>query len=60
MSILYFIMPHIFQFQRTIEQLFKDIPYGVMYFDNIFISGANDEEHLKNVNSVLNINNEEV
>ena len=46
-------MPQIFQ--RTIEQVFKDIPYCAIYFDNMVISGANDEEHLNNLNSVFDI-----
>ena len=43
-------MPQIFQ--TTIEQLLKDIPHCVIYFENMFILGANEEEHLNTLNSV--------
>ena len=42
-------------FQRYIENELKDIPYTVVKIDDILISGRNDEEHLKNVDAVLEV-----
>ena len=40
-------------FQKTIEQLFKDIPNVALYIDDIVISGATQEEHDETVMTVL-------
>lgn len=40
-------------FQRTIENLVKDIPNVVVYLDDILISGENEVAHLRNVDAVL-------
>ena len=40
-------------FQRVMENILRGIPKVVVYLDNILITGANDEEHLKNFSEVL-------
>jgi hypothetical protein len=42
-------------FQRNIEATFKDIPNTCIYFDNMYITGKNDEEHLKTLEEVLKV-----
>ena len=42
-------------FQRTIEHLFKDIPFCAIYFDNMIVSGIDDKDHYKNLNDVFQI-----
>ncbi|RUS85038.1 hypothetical protein EGW08_007222 [Elysia chlorotica] len=39
--------------QRTIESIFGDIPNTVIYFDNMFVTGENQTEHLKTLEAVL-------
>lgn len=40
-------------FQRTMEAIFKDIPNTVIYFDNLYITGFDDANHLKTLETVL-------
>ena len=40
-------------FQRTMESLLQDIPGVVVYLDDILITGANDQDHLANLELVL-------
>ena len=40
-------------FQRVMENILRGIPKVVVYLDDILITGANDEEHLKNLSEVL-------
>ncbi len=40
-------------FQRTMEGLLHDIPHVGVLLDNILITGATDEEHLNNIETVL-------
>ena len=40
-------------FQRTMESLLHDIPYVIVYLDDILISGVSEEDHLKNLRMVL-------
>jgi hypothetical protein len=40
-------------FQRIMDQLIGDLPYVCASMDDILISGRNDDEHLQNVNEVL-------
>ena len=40
-------------FQRTMENLLKDIPNTVVYIDDILITGATEEEHLQTLVKVL-------
>ena len=40
-------------FQRVMESILHGIPKVVVYLDDILITGANDEEHLKNLSEVL-------
>ena len=42
-------------FQRFIENLLKGIEYTVVKIDDILISGRDDEEHIKNVDAVLDV-----
>ena len=42
-------------FQRTMESIFQDIPYCVVYFDNLYITGPDDESHLNTLEKVLRI-----
>ncbi|KAJ8337557.1 hypothetical protein SKAU_G00365230 [Synaphobranchus kaupii] len=40
-------------FQRTLEGLLQGIPMVAVYLDDILVSGASKEEHLRNLNEVL-------
>jgi hypothetical protein len=40
-------------FQRTIEGLLNGIPFTGALLDNILISGATDDEHLRNLEEVM-------
>ena len=40
-------------FQRVMESILRGIPKVVVYLDDILITGANDDEHLKNLSEVL-------
>ena len=40
-------------FQRVMEDLLKDIPNVLVWIDDILLSGKNDEEHLKTLETVL-------
>ena len=40
-------------FQRTMENLLQGIPYVIVRIDDILVSGANDEEHIANLEEVL-------
>ena len=40
-------------FQRAIESLLHDIPFVVVYLDDILITGTTDEEHLDTLDKVL-------
>ena len=40
-------------FQRVMEDLLKDIPNVLVWMDDILLSGKNDEEHLKTLETVL-------
>ena len=40
-------------FQRTMENLLQGIPYVIVRVDDILVSGANDEEHIANLEEVL-------
>ena len=40
-------------FQRVMESILHRIPKVVVYLDDILITGANDDEHLKNLSEVL-------
>ena len=40
-------------FQRTMENLLQGIPRVVVRIDDILVSGTNDEDHLKNLGTVL-------
>ena len=40
-------------FQRVMENILRGIPKVVVYLDDILITEANDEEHLKNLSEVL-------
>lgn len=41
-------------FQRTLEQLIKDIPGVLVYLDDILITGRNAQEHKSRLHEVLN------
>ena len=41
-------------FQRTIEGILQGIPSVCVYLDDILITGATEQEHLKNLDQVLN------
>ena len=45
-------------FQRFIKNKLSNIPCTVVKIDDILITGKNDEEHLKNIEKVLEILNE--
>ena len=45
-------------FQRTIDNLIKDIPFTCAYLDDILISGRTDDEHLQTLSIVLERLNE--
>ena len=38
--------------QRTMEQVLKDIPSTQCYLDDILVTGKNDEDHLQNLSKV--------
>ena len=40
-------------FQRTMDNLLKGMKHVTAYIDDIVVTGANEEEHLKNLNEVL-------
>lgn len=40
-------------FQHEMENILRDLEHVVVYFDDILVTGANDEEHLKDLNVVL-------
>ena len=40
-------------FQRVMENMLRGIPKVVVYLDDILVTGANDEEHLKHLSEVL-------
>jgi len=42
-------------FQRIMDSLFKDISNCCVYFDDLFITGKDDDEHLKTLETVLTI-----
>ena len=42
-------------FQRTVENLFVPVPNSVNYIDDLYVTGQNDDEHLKNLNQILTI-----
>uniref|UniRef100_A0A3B3S779 ribonuclease H n=1 Tax=Paramormyrops kingsleyae TaxID=1676925 RepID=A0A3B3S779_9TELE len=41
-------------FQRTIEGLLRGIPRVALYLDDILLSGSDEADHLKNLDTVLN------
>ena len=45
-------------FQRFIKNKLSNIPCKVVKIDDILITGKNNEEHLKNIEKVLEILNE--
>ena len=40
-------------FQRLMENVLQDIPNMIVYIDDILVTGANEEEHLKTLSLVL-------
>ena len=40
-------------FQRTMENILQGLPHTCVYIDDILITGANDEEHIHNLEAVL-------
>lgn len=42
-------------FQRTVENLFVLVPNSVNYLDDLYVTGQTDDEHLKNLNQILTI-----
>ena len=40
-------------FQRTIESVLRGVPHCVAYFDDVLITGADDNEHIKNLTEAL-------
>ena len=42
-------------FQKEIENLLKSVPFVKVRSDDVLLSGKNDEEHLKTLDSVLKI-----
>lgn len=40
-------------FQREMENLFRGLPSVAVYFDDIIVTGVDDQDHLKNLKSVL-------
>ena len=40
-------------FQQTMEKILQGLPTVVVYIDDILISGCTDEEHLENLEKVL-------
>lgn len=42
-------------FQRVMENLFKNVPMTVNYFDDLYVTGRTDNEHLANLETVFTI-----
>ncbi|KAK3767415.1 hypothetical protein RRG08_032091 [Elysia crispata] len=42
-------------FQRTMEGVFRHVPGCVIYLDDVYVTGKNDEDHLRNLYKVLSI-----
>ena len=42
-------------FQRAIEIILQGIPHVCVYLDDILITGANDDEHLQTLETVLSL-----
>ncbi|RUS83602.1 hypothetical protein EGW08_008656 [Elysia chlorotica] len=42
-------------FQRTMEGVFRHVPGCVNYLDDVYVTGKDDEDHLKNLHKVLSI-----
>ena len=42
-------------FQRTMEGVFWHVPGCVNYLDDVYVTGKNDEDHLRNLHKVLSI-----
>ena len=42
-------------FQRTIEDVFKNVKNVVLYFDDLFVTGKDEAEHLQTLKEVLDI-----
>ena len=40
-------------FQRAMEGLFQDLPDVIVYLDDVLVTGPNKEEHLKNLDKVM-------
>ena len=40
-------------FQRAMKGLLQDLPGVIVYLDNMLVTGPNKEEHLKNLNKVM-------
>lgn len=40
-------------FQRVMDSLLKDIPYLIVYFDDILITGPTEKEHLQTLDILL-------
>ena len=40
-------------FQRTMETLLRDLPYVCIYIDDILVTGTDEQNHLKNLELVL-------
>ena len=41
-------------FQRIMDNMLRGLPHVCIYLDDILVTGANDEEHLRNLDVVLN------
>ncbi|XP_035806354.2 uncharacterized protein K02A2.6-like [Amphiprion ocellaris] len=41
-------------FQRTMDNLLQNIPHVAVYLDDILVTGRTEEEHLRNLDRVLN------
>ena len=39
--------------QRTMETLLRELPYVFVYIDNILVTGTDEQNHLKNLELVL-------
>ena len=42
-------------FQAVMDSIFQDIPNVCIYFDNLYITGRNDNEHLQTLQKVLKL-----
>lgn len=40
-------------FQRTMDNLFQNLPHVAVYLDDILVTGSTEEEHLQNLDQVL-------